>query len=77
MDAIIKLRKKVANESMQERQQIQQSHRHYRTTHQMKVVPAVHNGQYLESLTQKTPLQEIAGATGLPLPQSNLTQRAI
>lgn len=51
MDAIIKLRKKVANESMQERQQVQQTHRYYSISHQMKVVPLIHDGQYLESST--------------------------
>jgi len=37
IDAIIKLRKKISNESMQERDQIKQTHRYYSTTHNMKV----------------------------------------
>jgi len=38
IDAIIKLRKKISNESMQERDQIKQTHRYYSTTHNMKVI---------------------------------------
>ncbi|NEO50704.1 MAG: NADH-quinone oxidoreductase subunit B, partial [Moorea sp. SIO4A3] len=41
MDAIVKLRKKVANESIQERGQLKQTHRYYSTTHNMKVVPEI------------------------------------
>jgi NAD(P)H-quinone oxidoreductase subunit K len=36
IDAIIKLRKKVANESMQEQCTFKQTHRYYTITHKMK-----------------------------------------
>ncbi len=68
IDAIIKLRKKIANESMQDRHQIQQSHRYYSTTHKMKVVSPINNGQYLKSSTRLAQPQEIAAATGLEFP---------
>ena len=41
IDAIIKLRKKISNNSIQERGQIQQIHRYYSTTHNMKIVDSV------------------------------------
>ena len=46
-DAIIKLRKKVANESIQEQAVRQQTHRYHTTTHKMKpVAPISHRGVY-------------------------------
>ncbi|GAC1499341.1 MAG: photosynthetic/respiratory NAD(P)H-quinone oxidoreductase subunit K [Chamaesiphon sp.] len=68
MDAIIKLRKKVANESMQERSQLKQTHRYYSTTHKMKVVPPILTGQYLQSSTRQSPPQELTQAVGMPVP---------
>jgi len=53
IDAIIKLRKKISNESMQERDQIKQTHRYYSTTHNMKVVDPILTGKYLQSQTHK------------------------
>jgi NAD(P)H-quinone oxidoreductase subunit K len=68
MDAIIKLRKKIANESMQERSLTKQTHRYYSCTHQMKIVSPIHTGQYLEDPERQSPPQEIAAKAGLPLP---------
>ena len=68
MDAIIKLRKKVANESLQERAVISQTHRYYSTTHSMKVVPEILTGKYMQSETRQTPPQELTEAMGLPVP---------
>ncbi|ALF53534.1 NADH dehydrogenase [Nostoc piscinale CENA21] len=68
IDAIIKLRKKIANESIQERQQTQQTHRFYSIRHQMKVVEPILDGEYLRSATRETPPQEIVQTTGLELP---------
>ncbi|WP_026734129.1 NADH-quinone oxidoreductase subunit NuoB [Fischerella sp. PCC 9605] len=68
MDALIKLRKKIANESIQERQITQQTHRYYSISHQMKVVSPVHDGQYLKSPERQAPSPELTEATGLPLP---------
>jgi len=67
IDAIIKLRKKIANESIQERYKTQQTHRYYSIPHQMKVVPPVNDGQYLKSPTRKVLPQELIMATGLEL----------
>ena len=46
-DAVIKLRKKVANESISERSKITQTHRYLTIPHKMKRVEAKVNGQYL------------------------------
>jgi NAD(P)H-quinone oxidoreductase subunit K len=54
IDAIIKLRKKVSNDSMQERGQLNQTHRYYSTTHNMKAVPDILTGKYLQSETRYT-----------------------
>ncbi len=67
IDAIIKLRKKISNNSIQERGQIQQIHRYYSTTHNMKVVDSVLTGQYLQSATRTNPPKELTEATGIPV----------
>ena len=51
-DAVIKLRKKVANESISERSKITQTHRYFTIPHKMKRVPEKVNGQYLNAKTQ-------------------------
>ncbi|MBE9124846.1 MULTISPECIES: NADH dehydrogenase subunit K [unclassified Coleofasciculus] len=68
MDAIVKLRKRVANESMQERAKYNQTHRYYSTTHSMKAVPEILTGKYLQSGTRQTPPQELTEAMGMPVP---------
>lgn len=68
IDAIIKLRKKIANESMQERSQIKQTHRYYSSTHNMKVVESILTGQYLQSDTRQVPSKELMEAMGMPIP---------
>jgi len=67
MDAIIKLRKKISNESIQERDQIKQMHRYYSTTHNMKVVEPILTGKYLQSSTRQTAPKELTEATGMPV----------
>ncbi len=67
LDAIIKLRKKIADESIQERQKTQQTHRFYSISHRMKVVPPAFDGQYLRSSTRQFPPPELTTAPGLPL----------
>ncbi|MGV2829000.1 photosynthetic/respiratory NAD(P)H-quinone oxidoreductase subunit K [Myxosarcina sp. GI1(2024)] len=70
-DAIIKLRKKVANESLQERAvALEQTHRYYSTTHNMKVIQSSHDGKYLQSSTRQAPPKELAEAMGMPLPKA-------
>ena len=68
IDAIIKLRKKVANDSIQERSQLKQTHRYYSTTHKMNVVPDILTGKYLQSEARYTPPKELTEAMGMPVP---------
>jgi NAD(P)H-quinone oxidoreductase subunit K len=75
IDAIIKLRKKIANDSMQERGQIKQTHRFYSTTHNMKPVPDILTGKYMQSETRFTPPKEFTEAIGLPVPPALLTAK--
>ncbi|BAZ40971.1 putative proton-translocating NAD(P)H-quinone oxidoreductase, chain B [Calothrix sp. NIES-4101] len=68
IDAIIKLRNKIANESIQERWQTKQSHRYYSIPHKMKVVSPINDGKYLNKAEMQAPPKELIAATGLPLP---------
>jgi NAD(P)H-quinone oxidoreductase subunit K len=76
IDAIIKLRKKIANESVQERHITQQTHRYYSIPHRMKVVPPVNDGMYLASLSEQVSSQEIETASGFELPTLKTTANA-
>jgi NAD(P)H-quinone oxidoreductase subunit K len=73
IDAIIKLRKKIANDSMQERGQIKQVHRYYSTTHNMNAVPIINDGKYMQSETRFTPPKELTEAMGMSVPPALLT----
>lgn len=65
-DAIVKLRKKVGNESLAERDVSQPAHRYFTVSHQLKrVAPAV-TGQYLQADTQQAAL---SAGQAQPLPQ--------
>ena len=64
-DAVIKLRKKVGNEALVERGNLQKSHRYCTVSHQMKAVAPIVNGQYLAAETQR---QALAAASSLPMP---------
>ena len=64
-DAVIKLRKKVANESVSDRRQLQQTHRYFTVKHGMKPVDPMVTGAYLQAETQIAALQPGAG---LPMP---------
>ncbi|WP_293077198.1 photosynthetic/respiratory NAD(P)H-quinone oxidoreductase subunit K [Moorena sp. SIO3H5] len=68
MDAIVKLRKKVANESIQERGQLKQTHRYYSTTHNMKVVPEILTGKYLQSEERYTAPKQLTEGMGIAVP---------
>jgi NAD(P)H-quinone oxidoreductase subunit K len=68
IDAIIKLRKKIANESMQERTPIKQTHRYYSTTHSMKSVAPISDGKYLQVAARQAPPKELTEAIGMPVP---------
>jgi NAD(P)H-quinone oxidoreductase subunit K len=69
IDAIIKLRKKVSNDSIQERGRLRQTHRYYSTAHNMKSVPAITDGVYLNAATRQAPPKELMAAMGLPVPE--------
>ncbi len=66
-DAIIKLRKKVANESMSERDRLVQTHRYHQVTHKLKPVPPILTGEYLRSGTREAPSKELMAAMGMPV----------
>jgi NAD(P)H-quinone oxidoreductase subunit K len=68
VDAIIKLRKKVSNESIQERAQLRQTHRYYSTTHNMTPTEVIHDGKYLQAESRIAPPRELAEAMGLEVP---------
>ncbi|MCJ2543939.1 NADH dehydrogenase subunit K [Thermostichus vulcanus] len=68
MDAIVKLRKKIAAEDMRERGRLQQTHRYYTVKHNLKPVPEIITGKYLESETRQAPPPELVAAIGLPVP---------
>lgn len=68
LDAIIKLRKKIANDSMQERGLLSQTHRYYSVTHNLKLVPEIITGEYLDSLTRNNPPKELVETLEMPLP---------
>ena len=69
IDAIVKLRKKVANESIQERASVlEQTHRYYSTTHKMKAVAPILTGEYLRTESRQTPPKELTEAMGMSVP---------
>ena len=75
-DAIIKLRKKVSNESIQERAMVnQQTHRYYSTTHNMKAIAPILTGKYLQVATRQTPPLELTEVMGMPVPPALATSQ--
>lgn len=70
-DAIVKLRKKIANESMQERGEFQSTHRFYTRSHKMRTVAPLLTGKYLASETRQSPPQELRAAMGMPVALSD------
>ncbi|NEP44755.1 MAG: NADH-quinone oxidoreductase subunit B [Okeania sp. SIO2H7] len=78
IDAIINLRKKIANDSLQERAKLQQVHRYHSVTHNMKVVEPILTGKYLQMPERQAPTKELAAAIGMPIPpalQASQTQK--
>lgn len=69
MDAIIKLRKKIANESLQERQIQRPTHRYYSTSHQMHILPMANTGEYVRSQFYQKPPEALAEEKDIPLPE--------
>nr|WP_170221178.1 NADH-quinone oxidoreductase subunit NuoB [Chlorogloeopsis fritschii] len=75
IDAIIKLRKKISNDSMQERSKITQTHRFYSTTHNMKVGSRILTGEYLRSPSRQKPPEALTQAMGMPIPPALQTMK--
>jgi NAD(P)H-quinone oxidoreductase subunit K len=70
-DAIIKLRKKISNQTLQERAvQVEQTHRYYSTTHNMKAVAPILDGKYLQVATRQAPPKELGEAMGMPVSEA-------
>jgi NAD(P)H-quinone oxidoreductase subunit K len=67
MDAIAKLRKKIADENLEERGNSRQIHRYYSIAHQMQPVPPILTGQYLEASSRQAPPKELVEGLGLPI----------
>ena len=53
-DAVIKLRKKVGNESILERSKVEQTHRYLTVDHNMNLVFSENNGEYLNKKDEKS-----------------------
>ncbi len=75
IDAIIKLRKKIANDSLQERSKLGQTHRFYTRDHAMKPVDPILTGQYLQADGRQAPPKELMEAIGMPVPPALLTAK--
>ncbi|NMG59759.1 NADH-quinone oxidoreductase subunit B [Geitlerinema sp. P-1104] len=68
IDAIVKLRKKVSNESLSERGNHQQTHRYHTISHQLKPVDPILTGQYMRSEARHNPPKQLTEAMGMPVP---------
>ena len=75
-DAVIKLRKKVGDESLEERHKHQQTHRYMTVSHQMKRVEPVVTGSYLRAESQKAALAAAPAGQTLATDAAVLTPAA-
>ena len=75
---MIKLRKKVANESVSDRRQLQQTHRYCTVKHAMTPVEPIVTGAYLQAETQIAALKPGAGLAmpSLATPSSTAAEPA-
>ncbi|RMF24790.1 MAG: NADH-quinone oxidoreductase subunit B [Cyanobacteria bacterium J083] len=70
-DAIVKLRKKISNEALQERSTLlSQTHRYYSTTHNMKAVAPIHDGKYLAAESRIAAAKQLTPGKQQPMPAS-------
>lgn len=74
IDGIIKLRKKIARESLQDRGQHGQTHRYYTIPHKLKHVPSIHTGEYLRSPDRQNPPAMVTEAVGTSILPALSTQ---
>ena len=70
MDAIIKLRKKMSAEDMRELGNKMPTHRYYSVEHNLKPVPEILTGEYLEAATRQAPPAELAAMYGIEIPEA-------
>jgi NAD(P)H-quinone oxidoreductase subunit K len=74
VDGIIKLRKKISRESLQERGERGQTHRYYTIAHELKPIPAIYTGEYLRAPDRQAPPAMVTEAIGTAMPPALLTQ---
>jgi NAD(P)H-quinone oxidoreductase subunit K len=67
IDAVIKLRKKVGQESAHEKAVFKQSQRSFSLVHGLQPVPATHTGNYDQKIIRRIPDNEIDMSLELPL----------
>jgi NAD(P)H-quinone oxidoreductase subunit K len=72
-DAVIKLRKKVGNESVSDRRQLKQTHRYCTVDHAMVPVEPIVTGSYLRAETQ---IAALAPGAGVPMAAPEQTESA-
>ena len=70
MDAIVKLRKKMAAEDIRELGNKMPTHRYYSVEHELKPVPEILTGKYLEAETRQAPPPELAAMYGIEIPDA-------
>lgn len=66
-DAIIKLRKKISTESWADKGILGQNHRYHSVKHDLKSVPPILTGTYLQTEARQAPPKELAAAMGMPV----------
>lgn len=76
MDGIIKLRKKISSEAIQERGMMGQTHRYYTRSHKMKPISPIYTGDYLRNPDRQQPPAAIAEALGMPVAPALATEPA-
>ena len=75
-DAVIKLRKKVANESVADRRQLQQTHRYFTVQHAMQPIEPAVTGAYLRAETQVAALKPGIGLAMPAVPSTEPSETA-
>ncbi|MBF2097263.1 MAG: NADH dehydrogenase subunit K [Gloeomargaritaceae cyanobacterium C42_A2020_066] len=68
IDAIVKLRKKIAQEDVLEKRAQAPTHRYHTVTHNLKVVDPILTGKYLQKAARQAPPLALAEAMGMPVP---------
>jgi NAD(P)H-quinone oxidoreductase subunit K len=70
IDAVIKLRKKVAQENIVARGTRQQKHKFYTKVHTMNLVAPLYTGKYLQMPERQSPPKQLTDNLGIPAPLS-------